>query len=82
MDKGFGLHFGYTLKTEKLWLGSVEIDEILKMIEMMAPGLTQSEDGDGNLVPKAIRKSLEYRIQNTNSRRRDKLYGQENGRKR
>lgn len=69
------------MKTEKIWLGSVEVDEIIKKIEMLAPGLTQFEDASGNLVPTALTKSLKYKIENANSRRRDKLQlvGQEIG---
>ena len=77
VDKGFQLHFGYTIETEKLWPGTDEIELILKKIELLAPGLTQEDDGSGELVPAKIQKSLEYKVFNQNSRRRDTLHGQQ-----
>ena len=81
MDKGFNLHFGYTLATDKknLWMGIDEMEFILKKIELLAPGLTQEDDGSGNLVPTKLCKSFSNRIQNDNTRRRNKLVGQQNG---
>ena len=81
VDKGFQLHFGYTLENYRLWLGKDETEVILKKIELLAPGLTVEDDGSGTMIPSKIHKSLVYKIQNQNSRRKDILLGQRNGEK-
>ena len=64
-----------------MWLGTDEAHQILKKLELMAPGLTTTTDGSGKVVHNGLLQSLIYKIQNANTKRRDKLIVEDQGTK-